>query len=271
LRAFLRRPRQALVAGWSVTSRRLGKLFRPEGLGLLLLGPDGVGKSTMIRFADKMLRNFFYRSKVVSFPPGLLSRLFRRSAPDCTLPHATPPRPFLLSILRAVLYWLPYHCFTYPAGRVAHARNTLILYDRHLIDALVDPKRYRYGGPAWLLRGICRLISKPDLIMVLDAAPHVVQSRKQEVPLEETARQRDGYLSLGRAFKNFHVINAQLPEGYVIEQINDAVVRHLSNRVARRLNLQSMGALNSPSKTADLEVRSSKGSLSLPRDECLLP
>ncbi len=56
-----------------------------------------------------------------------------------------------------------------------------MLNDRHFLDILVDQRRYRYGGPLWLLRLIRRLIPKPDLVNLLDAPPKVLQARKQEL------------------------------------------------------------------------------------------
>ena len=49
------------------------------------------------------------------------------------------------------------------------AKNGLVVFDRHLLDVLVDPLRYRYAGPLWLVRAMCRLVPRPDVIAVLDA------------------------------------------------------------------------------------------------------
>ena len=43
---------------------------------------------------------------------------------------------------------------------------------RAVVDALVDPRRYRYGGPAWLLRLIWReRVELRDGMIRLDATP----------------------------------------------------------------------------------------------------
>ena len=80
--------------------------------------------------------------------------------------------------------------------RPAKARASFVMNHRYLLDAIVDPKRYRYSGPAWLLRLIWTISPKPDLIVLLDADPRIIWERKKEVALEETIRQRDGYRKL---------------------------------------------------------------------------
>src|SRR5204862_5807570 len=122
-----------------------------------------------------------------------------------------PPRSFLVSVARA-LYWFIYNTLGYYVTvHPALVRSTLVLHDRHLVDALVDPRRYRYGGPMWLLRLLWRLGPKPDLIILLDSPPGVVQARKQEVSFEESARQRADYLSLVKTIRNSHVLDAARP------------------------------------------------------------
>jgi thymidylate kinase len=114
------------------------------------------------------------------------------------------------------------------------ARATLVLNDRHFVDILVDPKRYRYGGPLWLLRLIWRLTPKPDLIVLLDAPPEVLQARKQEVPFDETARQRNAYVSMVAGLENGHLVNAAQPFEHVVNDVGGIILRLLASRIARR-------------------------------------
>jgi thymidylate kinase len=141
--------------------------------------------------------------------------------------------------MRAICYWFVYYTFGYYVTvHLALARATLVMHDRHLVDALVDPRRYRYGGPSWLLRLIWRLAPKPDLVILLDAPPEVLQARKQEVHVEESARQREAYLSLVRTMGNGHVVDAARPLKWVVGDVNDIILRHLTTRIARRFRLE---------------------------------
>ena len=145
-------------------------------------------------------------------------------------------------MVRAVGYWFVYYVPGYPVTiHPARARGTLVLHDRHLLDALVDPLRYRYGGPASLLWLIWWLVPKPDLVILLDAPPEVIRARKQEVPVAETARQCAAYRALVGSMKNGHVIDASQPLEQVTREVNAVILRHLASRLARRLGLEQGG------------------------------
>ena len=64
----------------------------------------------------------------------------------------------------------------------------MVVNHRYLLDAIIDRRRYRYSGPRWLLRFIWRIVPKPDLVLLLDAPPEVIASRKSELPLERRWR-----------------------------------------------------------------------------------
>jgi thymidylate kinase len=93
--------------------------------------------------------------------------------------------------------------------------------------------RYRYGGPTWLLRLIWRLSPKPDLVVLLDAPAEILQARKQELPLAETARQCALYLSLVRVMKNGRIVDATRPRAQVTDAVVDLVLQHLATRAAK--------------------------------------
>jgi thymidylate kinase len=237
LRAMLRQPWRS-IGNWSLgMGRRIRSGFWPEGgLTVIFLGPDGAGKSSVIKSVRQDLAGAFARTTCRYFAPALLS-LFRRPAGPIP-PHAAAPRSRIISVIRAC-YWLMYYLLWYRlAIHFALARSTLVLHDRHFVDALVDSKRYRYGGPAWLLRLIWRFTPKPDLVILLDAPPGVVQARKQDIPFEETARQREAYLSLIETMKDGHVVDAAQPLEHVVRDVNDIILRHLTMRIARRLRLE---------------------------------
>jgi thymidylate kinase len=239
-RATLRSPWRVVGNWFYGVAGRVMRFCRPDGgLNIVFLGPDGAGKTSVIRAVGHGFAGAFARTTCYGFAPPLLHRLRPHTHTPTGRPHGLPRRSFLTSVLRAVFYWFTYYTFGYYVTvHLALARNALVLHDRHLVDALVDPRRYRYGGPLWLLRLIWRLAPKPDLVILLDAPPGVLQARKQEVPFEETARQREAYLSLMKTMKNGHVVDAARPLELVVGDVNDIILRHLSTRIARRFDLE---------------------------------
>jgi len=62
----------------------------------------------------------------------------------------------------------------------------------------------------------------------------VLQSRKQEVTFEETARQRGEYLKLIQNLKNGVVIDASQPLDDVVADINRVVLKIMGDRTEKR-------------------------------------
>lgn len=220
---------------------RAARLLRPDGLAVVVLGPDGAGKSsTTDAIGGPDLLPVFDRSVCWGFIPPL-HRLIGRNLGPSSEPHMLPPRSLANSALRAT-YWFLYSSLGYARVHLALARNSLVLYDRHFVDILVDPKRYRYAGPMWPMRLIWRLIPKPDLIVLLDAPAELIQARKQEVPLAETDRQRKAYLQLVTGLGNGRVVSSAQPFETVTREINALLLDHLRDRMARRIGQRVRGA-----------------------------
>jgi hypothetical protein len=121
------------------------------------------------------------------------------------------------------------------------ARAGLVVFDRYFQDLQADPKRYRYGGPAWLLRAAGRLVSTPDLVLILDAPEEVVLSRKQEVAREEIARQRGVYRTLAAAFPRSVILNAAEPAATVSRRACAAVTALMMSRLGSHADRFGLG------------------------------
>ena len=216
---------------------RAQRWLRPQsGLHVVLLGPDGAGKSTVMDALRREVGPAFSDTVFGSFAPGLLPGRFQR--PHEGDPHGLPPRSVAASLLKAG-FWLVYYTIGYfVTAHPSLARSRLILSHRYLLDALVDPKRYRYAGPLWILRLIWRVARKPHLIILLDAPAEVIQLRKAEVPLEETARQREAYRTLVARQANGHIADAAQPIERTAADVTDIVLQFMAARTARRLQLE---------------------------------
>ena len=81
-----------------------------------------------------------------------------------------------------------------------------------------------------------RLSPGLDLVVLLDAPPEVLRSRKQEVPLEEVARQRAAYLELARTLPTAVVVNAAQPAEDVIQDALTVILDHWARRAGSGLD-----------------------------------
>jgi thymidylate kinase len=105
------------------------------------------------------------------------------------------------------------------------SQGYLVISDRHsLLDMLVDPLRYRYGGPHRLVELVLPLTPRPDLILLLDAPEEILEARKSELTKEQIKELREGYLQLSRSLPNFRVIEASHSIEEVYADVVDAIL-----------------------------------------------
>src|SRR5271165_6041118 len=121
--------------------RELTGLAIQRGLWVAIFGPDGAGKSAVIKRLAHQPSLPFHGFQQFHFRP-----IFRRRWNDSrpvTQPHAKPPRSVLASIFK-LLYWLANCWFGYVATiRPARVDSRLVIFDRYFDDILIDPQRYR--------------------------------------------------------------------------------------------------------------------------------
>jgi thymidylate kinase len=248
-----------VAVSWNRLGDRLQKLrraVRPPGLMVAFLGVDGAGKSTVMARLERDLAPAFwstsrYHGRALESPLRWTKRVrAQRQLRDQEIksaastnaalpsrdPHNKPSRGLLLSILKLTLWWADYTFLGYLRDVYPNLRRgALVLFDRYYQDLLVDPRRHRYGGPLGLARFAGRFFPRPHLTILLDAPPEVLHSRKQEVSVEETSRQREAYLRLVKELPDGHVVDASRPVAAVVSETERILLEYLATREARKL------------------------------------
>jgi thymidylate kinase len=222
------------MAGYVVSEalRRVRRWVQPTGLLVVIMGPDGAGKSTLIEHLVQAVSPAFRRHKVFHWRPSLLWK--RKGVCDTTQPHSRPLHGGWWSVARLFAYVLDYWLGYQLLIRPLLARSGLVVFDRYFDDMLIDPKRYRYGGPMWLAQALRSVIPKPDLVLVLDADEEVFLSRKQEVPLNEVRRQRHLYRTFTAGYTSTRIMDASRSILQVTAESAGAILKYLSERLERR-------------------------------------
>jgi peptidoglycan/xylan/chitin deacetylase (PgdA/CDA1 family)/thymidylate kinase len=246
-RALARRPLWAAGRRLRDLARIAGRFRDPTGLSVAVLGPDGSGKSTVVRGLARAMSAGFFESRVRHLRPGVLPdlrvlldpRLWRSGRPPPPPvfdPHAGAPSGSLGSALRLGWYALDY-LGGYP-GRVLlpSARNALVLFDRYHFDLAVDPLRWRMALSDRVRRAVVRLLPRPGLVVVLDGEIDEMRRRKPELPPDELARQRAGYARLALTERDFRLVSTSAPEGEVVAEVRRELLRAQLGRALRRLD-----------------------------------
>jgi thymidylate kinase len=209
--------------------RAVRRICRPVGMHLVILGPDGVGKSTLIA---RLGLPCFHGLTQFHFRPNVFGK--KSDAGPVTEPHAQPPRSAAASLAKTLYYfadhWLGYVLKTYPAK----VRRDLVIYDRSFADVFIDPRRYRLPAGSRLARWLNRLLPPPDLTIVLDADPELVHARKPELPVEELRRQRASLRELAGQTNRCAVVSASESPDQVARAVQGHLIARMAQRTGRR-------------------------------------
>lgn len=194
--AKARKVREAL--DWGAPGRR--------GVSVAVLGPDGAGKSTLV----EGLRD--------SVPMAVSIRYLGVFRQD---PHEPLWKRVPGVGLGAKLVTLRWRS---TKGAVDVRRGRLLLYDRHVVDALLRP-----GKPTARARISYTLLEHscpaPDLFVVLDAPGEVMFARKGEHTVELLEERRQRYLELQGRYPNVAVVDATQDADAVRRDVEDLVWR----------------------------------------------
>ncbi len=197
---------------------------------IVLLGPDGAGKSSVINGLMSRLEGGERAVKMRHLKPRMVAQMRGQPITIVVDPHGKPPRGTFLSLVKIVV-WLGEEWY---ANLFQEKKETLLICDRYYHDLLVDPKRFRFGAPLWIAGLIGRLMPQPGLWILLNAPAEVLQARKQEVAREETARQCKAYLDFIRTRKRHVVVDSSQPLDKVIADaeraIKEALMEDKGNR-----------------------------------------
>ena len=188
-------------------------------LKIVILGPDGAGKSSVINGLMDRLHPDGFVVKMRHLKPRMVAQLRGQSITIVVDPHGKPPRGAFLSLVK-IWVWLFEEWYAY---FFHEKKNTLLVCDRYYHDLLVDPKRYRFGAPIWIAELVGRLMPQPKLWVLLNAPAEVLQARKQEVTPEESARQSSAYLMFIRKRNAHVVVDASQPLDSVIADVEQAI------------------------------------------------
>lgn len=227
---------QKMGSGRERMSHFFDRIVRPTGAWIAFMGPDGCGKSSVIETVADQFAPIFNQVDRYHMRPSVITKK-GGSKGSVTDPHGQAPRGMLASIAKIFYMAADYFAGYLLRIRPAMIRTRLVIFDRYIYDLLVDSKRVRYGGPAWMLRLLARIVPSPELVILLDAPPEVLWSRKQEVTFDEVVRQRREYLSLARLLPSAVVIDASQPLPDVLHDVEAAVIHRFSQRTTTRLGL----------------------------------
>jgi len=257
--------REVLCRQLSITSNtphKIGRFFYTYFRGLLnpkltiaLIGPDGVGKSTVI----SELSN--------SFPLGIKSVymgwsdhentlklptskwLYRRYNKTKTSPiteasadNASPQKEQVMASTQKI-HWKQFPGIVneiaeqytrYFYAKYYKFRGAFVLYDRYVYDQFIfnsTAKEEEIKPQDKILAKFFKhFFPEPNLTILLAGDAELIHQRKNELPAEEIAKRIALYEKIGSTMKNFHVIDVNVELKLEIKHITQIIWQEFKNR-----------------------------------------
>ena len=206
---------EALARGLARIPTTAWRMRGGRGFSVALLGPDGAGKSTL---SSGIVSSFGMPATLVYMGLWQGEEGQARSLVRASLAAANRP----LKVWRRYL-----------ASRYHRARGELVVFDRHVYDALLPPEPPLAWAKRLFFGFLAHSAPGPHLVLVLDLPAEVTIERRPEEKPEHLEAMRARYLELAGRLPRSQVIAADRTPGEVRIDATDRIWRAYAARRTR--------------------------------------
>ncbi len=247
-----RHPQNFMRYVWRRVCHRFLQIAGTRGVLIAIVGPDGVGKSTLTSRLQKQVKELRQSSTCVYMGPWGQSILPVSKFVRLLGTPGTPSQRLrvpLIPQLRWFFYLLilTVEFLTRHVVRVIPARRNypVVFSDRYFYDVGVGYKKHAIGQCQRLRQLFCRLLFHPDLTIFLLAKPRTVTSRKDELNELEAAEFNRAYHAIAQQL-DIVIVESDEQSDKVVDRVLEDIWPLLF--CSRRISKQRMNLLVETSK-----------------------
>jgi thymidylate kinase len=200
-------------------ARRVWRLIRallaPQrcGLCVAIIGPDGAGKSTLVRGLERTLP-LRTRRIYMGLTGGKMHRAQSLRVPGVVF--AAQAAVLWTRYVQAVLY---------------RAAGQIVLFDRYVLDGAVAAGKPLSPLPRVSRRVLRWIVPTPNLVLLLDASGRTMYARKGEYAAETLESWRTQYRRLATAIPSLVVVDAEQSAAGVLRTAQTLIWEKLCERI----------------------------------------
>ena len=218
------------------------KMVGRTGLFVVVLGPDGSGKTTVMTEATSLVEKLFAQSRRLAFNFKMLPHVGdlrnwvrgRRQQADhlpgkTMLSEGPVQRPYpSFRVLASLAYHTVGYLLGYPYLFLTRRLGHLVVMERYVYDYFIQPRFRRL--PRWMPEAVRDVVPRPDAVIYLHGDPQLIRSRKPELPVDEIERQQCTLHDLMSRTSSGHEFDVGAPVSSVARAVALAICRNLGQK-----------------------------------------
>jgi len=236
INSIKKNPFRQIVFGARFTYFFIKNLIFPNGFSFSISGPDGSGKTTILRELEHSFSPIYRELGKYHFRPNLVPRLaelFNKTGlkkevdVDYHLPHRGTKTGTVSSAIRLVYYIADYIIGYSRVVRPILYRRGMVIFDRYYTDIISDSLRSRINLNFKIIFFLRRFVPGLRYNFIIYVDPDIILKRKQEITAEKIIEINSRLKYISEHDSSYYLIGNN---GSAVEAVSEIVSIILENQ-----------------------------------------